>query len=197
VVGIFSDAGGAWRAAGPTLPTGYGGDPVQVVRLVSTPMGNAALLRARTSLLIAWTTRSAQPGVTGTRWTTPVPLPSAAGSQGAELTASGFGANGSAWVLLGGGRAEVIGGPGGTWQALPALPAGTAVLVPAGTAGTAGKAGTGKAGTGKAGTAGSAGTAGTEALAVAGKMLTVWRLDAGTWTKTQVINVPIQAGSSG
>jgi hypothetical protein len=30
-----------------------------------------------------------------------------------------------------------------------------------------------------------------------GTVLTVWRLSAGSWTKVQVINVPIAAGSSG
>jgi hypothetical protein len=83
---------------------------------------------------------------------------------------SGFGAGGSAWVLSGDGRAETIAGPDGTWQALPAPPDRTAVLAPDG--------------------------AGYDALSVSGSVLTVWQLDAGSWTKAQVINVPIQYGSS-
>jgi hypothetical protein len=77
------------------------------------------------------------------------------------------------WVLLGGGRAETIGGPGGSWQALPALPTGTATLAPG------------------------SGSFSYDALAVAGSRLTVWRLAAGAWAKVQVINVPITYGSSG
>ena len=39
---------------------------------------------------------------------------------------------------------------------------------------------------------------GFDALAVSGSKLTVWRLSPGTtaWTTTQVINVPIEYGSS-
>jgi hypothetical protein len=39
---------------------------------------------------------------------------------------------------------------------------------------------------------------GFDALAVSGSKLTVWRLDQGAtaWTRTQVINVPIEYGSS-
>jgi len=87
------------------------------------------------------------------------------------VRASGFGPGGSVWVLLGGGRAETIGGPGGSWRALPSVPAGTAVLAP--------------------------GSSAYDALAVAGSRLTVWRLTAGVWAQVQVINVPITYGSSG
>ena len=104
------------------------------------------------------------------------------------MSASGFGPGGSVWVLLGGGRAEAIGGPGGSWQALPPVPAGTQVLVrrhpgtlPAGTATLAP----------------GSGSPAYDALAVAGSRLTVWRLAAGAWAQVQVINVPITYGSSG
>jgi hypothetical protein len=91
------------------------------------------------------------------------------------VRASGFGPDGSVWVLLGAGRAETIGGPGSAWRALPALPAGTATLAPGPGPGTF------------------------DALAVSGARLTVWRLaQAGTsWAKVQAINVPISYGSSG
>jgi hypothetical protein len=88
------------------------------------------------------------------------------------VSASGFGPGGSVWVLLGGGRAETIDGPGGSWRALPTLPKGTATLAP---------------GSGSS----------YDALAVAGSRLTVWRLAAGAWVQVQVINVPITYGSSG
>jgi len=164
VAGVFADTGGAWQAAGPVLPAGFGGDQVQVVGLArtvpaNTGDGNAALLLAGTDLLAAWSD--------GARWTVSAPL--AAG----RVIASGFGPAGSVWVLLGGGRAETIGGPGGSWQALPPAPAGTATLAPGSGPGLY------------------------DALAVSGSHLTVWRLAAATWTKVQVINVPIEYGSSG
>jgi hypothetical protein len=158
VAGVFADRGGAWQAAGPVLPAGFGGDQVQVLGLARTADGNAALLAAGTSLLAAWSD--------GGRWTVSAPV------AGATVSASGFGPGGSVWVLLGGGRAETIGGPGGSWQALPALPAGTATLAPG------------------------AGSAAYDALAVAGSRLTVWRFAAGAWAQVQVINVPITYGSS-
>ena len=156
VAGVFADRGGAWQAAGPVLPAGFGGDQVQVLGLSR----NAALLVAGTSLLAAWSD--------GGRWTVSAPVAAAGG-----VSASGFGPGGSVWVLLGGGRAETIGGPGGSWRALPTLPTGTATLAPG------------------------SGSSSYDALAVAGSRLTVWRLAAGAWAQVQVINVPITYGSSG
>jgi hypothetical protein len=156
VAGVFADRGGAWQAAGPVLPAGFGGDQVQVLGLSR----NAALLVAGTSLLAAWSD--------GGRWTVSAPV-----AAGDGVSASGFGPGGSVWVLLGGGRAETIGGPGGSWQALPTLPTGTATLAPG------------------------SGSSSYDALAVAGSRLTVWRLAAGAWAQVQVINVPITYGSSG
>ena len=166
VAGVFADTGGAWQAAGPTLPAGLGGDQVQVLGLTATVLantggGNTALLLAGSDLLAAWSA--------GGRWTVSGPVAAAGG-----VSASGFGPGGSVWVLLGGGRAETISGPGSAWQALPALPARTATLAP---------------GTGT--------TSGYDALAVSGSRLTVWQLTGAAWAKVQVINVPIQYGSSG
>ena len=76
-------------------------------------------------------------------------------------------------MLLDGGRAETISGPGSAWQTLPALPAGVATLAPG------------------------PGSGGYDALAVSGSRLVVWRLAGTAWAKVQVINVPIQYGSSG
>jgi hypothetical protein len=179
VAGVFADRGGAWQAAGPVLPAGFGGDQVQVLGLARTAGGNAALLLAGTSLLAAWSD--------GGRWTVSAPVAAAGDEQG--VSASGFGPGGSVWVLLGVGRAEAIGGPGGSWQALPPAPAGTQVLVPAGTQ-VLGPAGTATLAPGS-------GSPAYDALAVAGSRLTVWRLAAGAWAQVQVINVPITYGSSG
>jgi hypothetical protein len=162
VAGVFADTGGAWRAAAPALPAGFGGDQVQVLGLASTVLaskgsGNVALMLAGNHLLAAWSN--------GTQWAVSGPV----AADG--ITASGFGPGGSVWALLGNGRGEAITGAGGSWQALPGLPAGTATLAP-----------------------GSGG--GYQALAVSGSRLTVWQLSGRAWTKIQVINVPIEYGSS-
>ena len=152
VAGVFADTNGTWQADGPALPAGYAGNTVRVVRL----SGGTALLTAGTTLFAAWYDAG--------RWTVSAPLTGAG-----QPVASGFGAAGSAWVLLSGGRAETIGGPGSAWRALPKAPTGTAVLAP--------------------------GTP-NEALAVSGTTATIWRLGAGAWTKAQTIKVPVQPGSS-
>jgi hypothetical protein len=157
VAGIFADVGGSWQAAGPAPPTGFGADQVQVLGLAADTGGNAALLRAGGDLLAAWSNN-------GT-WS--VSSPVAVNT----VTASGFGPSGSVWVLAGS-RAEVSGGPGQVWRALPAVPAGTSTLAP---------------GSGSS----------YDALAVSGATLTVWRLAAAGWGQVQVIKVPITYGSSG
>jgi hypothetical protein len=156
VAGVFADTGGTWGSAGIVLPAEFGRDQVQVLGLASTSGGNVALVLAGDRLLAAWSD--------GSRWTVSAPV------AGSSVRASGFGTDGSAW-LLSGGRAETIGGPGGSWRALPALPTGTATLAP--------------------GPGGSY-----DALAVSGSRLTVWRLADGAWGKVQVITVPIEYGSS-
>jgi hypothetical protein len=156
VAGVFTDAGGTWRSAGLALP---GRGPVRVLGLVAIAGGNEALLAAGNSLFAAWWH--------GTRWTV-----SATVTADGALRAAGFGPGGSAWLLLGGGRAQAIGGPGSSWRALPPVPAGTKVLAP-----------------------GSGGSY--DALAVSGSRLTVWRLARGAWGKVQQIGVPVQYGSSG
>lgn len=168
VAGVFADTGGTWESAGLVLPAEFGGDRVQVLGLASTGTGaksgaksgggNVALVLAGNSMVAAWSQ--------GGRWTVSGPI--AAGA----VRASGFGAGGSAWVLLAGRRAETIGGAGGAWRALPAVPPGTATL------------------------AGGPGAGSYDALAVAGSRLTVWRLTGGAWAKVQVISVPVQYGSS-
>jgi hypothetical protein len=158
VAGVFTDTDGTWRAAGLALPARFGADRVQVLGLAGTAEGSVALALAGNSLLAAW--------MSGTHWSVSAPAPEAG-----AVRASGFGSGGSAWLLLGGGRAETVAGPGGSWQALPAVPAGTATLAP--------------------GPGGSY-----DALAVSGSRLTVWRLTQGAWKKVQLIKVPIEYGSS-
>lgn len=117
VAGVFADSGGTWQAAGPALPTGFGGDQVQVLGLARTSGGDAALLLAGADLLAAWGD--------GARWTVSAPVSAAGG-----VAAWGFGPGGGVWVLLGGGRAVAVAGAGGSWRALQPVPAGTATLAP-------------------------------------------------------------------
>ena len=180
IAGIFAPAGSGWRAAGPALTGRLAGEPVRVLRLTADGgAGTMALLQSgtgdATSLLAAWT-------ADGTHWTVSSPLP----VHGAQVLSSGAGPGATAaWVLLAGGRAATIAGPGtpgapgapgatgAAWRSLPAPPHGTAVLAP---------------GPGGA----------LDALAVSGgSALTVFRLTpAGAWQQTQVISVPVQLGSS-
>jgi hypothetical protein len=167
VAGIFAPAGSGWQATGPALTGRLAGEPVKALRLTAgNGAGTMALLQAGTgdtaSLLAAWTTD-------GTHWTVSPPLQ----ANGAQVLSSGAGSgNTAAWVLLAGGRAATIAGPGAAWRQLPAPPHGTAVLAP-----------------------GPAGALG--ALAVTGEALTVFRLTpAGAWQQTQVVSVPVQLGSS-
>jgi hypothetical protein len=160
VAGVFADRGGTWQAAGPALPAAFDADQVQVLGLAGPPGGTTALMVAGTALLAAWS------GATG--WTVSAPV--AAGA----VRASGFGPDGSAWVLFGSGRAETISGAGGSWRALPTVPAGAQALAP----GTGG---------------------GYDALAVSGgSRLIVWQLGpaATAWARVQVVSVPIQYGTS-
>lgn len=164
--GVFARAAGTWRAAGPAVPATLANRPVRVLRLTGTASGDTALLQAGTgaaaSLLAAWTSD-------GTRWTVSSPLRAGTG----KVTASGTGPGGAAWVLLPGGHAGIVSGPGSPWRELPATPRGTAAL------------------------AAGPGDSAVEALAVSGSKLTVSELTpAGTWSNTQVISMPIQHGSS-
>ena len=162
-VGIFArTAAGAWQAAGPAA---RGDSPVRVLRLTGTTAGDTALLTSGTgsaaSLFAAWT-------ADGARWTTSSALPTGSG----QVLASGPGPGTTAWVLLTGGRAAIITGPGAAWRQLPTPPKGTATLA-------------------------AVSGATVDALAVNGASLTVYQLTTGgTWTKTQSAKVPIQYGSS-
>ncbi len=168
VTGIFARSGGTWQAAGPALPASLAGQATEVLRLTSTPAGNAALLIAGTgntaSLLAASTTG-------GTHWTVSAPLHLGTGT----IRSSGFGTGGAAWVILGGGRAAAISSTGAAWRSLPAQPAGTATLA------------FGPAGSLDALTVTSGVKLTDWRLAPA----------SSAWAKTQTITVPIQYGSSG
>ncbi len=146
----------------------------QLVRL----SGAMALVEGKSGLSVLWRgagwhayapASASTPRPAPTNWSASAALPVSG-----TVTASGTLPSGGAWVLLPGGRAATIAGPGRQWVLLPPAPAHTAVLA---------------SGPGGA----------TDALAVSGETLTVWRLaNASTvWTRAETIRVPIQYGSSG
>jgi hypothetical protein len=141
--------------------------------------GGAALVRAGAGLTMLWpgdwlTATPAPPAPpAGQAWQRSAALP-VTGPVVASGALAGTASGGTgAWVLLAGGRAATINGPGQPWLLLPPLPAATRALA---------------SGPGSA----------TDALAVSGASVTVWRLPraATVWTKIQTITVPVQPGSS-
>jgi hypothetical protein len=167
IVGIFTDTGGTWQPAAPGVPAALIRQPVTVLRLTTTTNQTVALLTAGTGH--AASLLAAWSADSGRHWTVSPPLRLG----GAALASAAFGSTGTVALITSSGTAAVI-TSAGAWHPLPALPAGTATLAP----GPAGQA---------------------DALAVHRGTLTIWQLPSGgsTWTKTQVINVPIQYGSSG
>jgi hypothetical protein len=167
---LFSYAPGTgWRRV--SLPASG-----QLVRLT----GAMALVRGKSGLSTLWRgvdfgwyayappSPASTPQPAQTNWSASAALPASG-----QVVASGTLALGGGWVLLSGGRAAVIGGPGQQWTLLPPVPAKTTVLA---------------AGPDDA----------TDALAVSGDTLTVWRLapKATVWQKVAAVSVPVQAGSS-
>ena len=167
-VGIFAGISRGWQPAGPALPAALASQQIKTLRLTTTGSQVVALLEAGSGH--AASLIAAWSRDNGAHWSLSAPLPLG----GAAMTSASFGAAGTAAVIPASGRAEVITGGGTTWTALPALPAGTATLAP----GTGGEI---------------------SALAAQRSTLTIWQLLPGhiSWTKTQVISVPIQYGSSG
>ena len=127
VAGVFTDAGGTWQSAGLVLPGRVRRGSGAGARAGRHPGGNVALLAAGEQPARRVVGRDALDRV---RHRSPGPA--------STVRALGSATAGSAWVLLGGGRAETIGGPGGSWQALPPVPPGTGTLAPPGS-GAAGR----------------------------------------------------------
>jgi hypothetical protein len=136
--------------------------------LVQGTSGLSALWRGRGWYAYAAPLAGA-PQPAPTNWSRSATLPTSG-----QVIASGTLAAGGTWVLLPGGRAATVAGPGQQWTLLPPVPARTTVLA-----------------------AGPDGA--TDALAVSGTALTVWRLAprATVWQKAAAISVPVQVGSSG
>jgi len=182
VTGIFAESGGQWRLAGLKPPAAFAGRPVTVVQLTATAPGRlTALLAAGPSPARAGGTEAglAQDLAAawfgdGQPWTTSAPLPLG----GRKLVSTAAGSDGTAGVILTGGRAAVIRPATGTaaaaWTALPALPAAAADLV--------------------------LGPGHQVSVLTAGRTtVTTWRLAvAGTsWSPGQKLAIPVPFGSSG
>jgi hypothetical protein len=172
VVGIFADDPGGWRLVGPLLPSSRRGAGVEVLSLDATDTGLSALLGVSdpsgTSLVGATTANG------GVNWA----LSPAFRLKASEQVASFGPAPDAGFFVLSSGPSgdnlEVLDGPNSTWAALPPPPTGTATVAfgPAPTV---------------------------DALVVDQTVMTVWTLSTGSssgWVKGQVVNVPIQFGSS-
>ena len=170
--GIFAHGAGGWVAAGPALPAALAGRPVTVLQLARSGPADVALLQVGTgrtaSLLGAWSTG------TGHGWQLSQPY-RLAGAQPRSAAVAGR----ALGVLLRGGRAVTVAGPGADWQALPALPAATATLPDGAMTLAAGPAG------------------GFQLLTGRLSQLSVWTAGSGGWARSQVIKVSIPYGSSG
>lgn len=172
--GIFRLAGGRWSRIGPVLPAALARQDVEVLQMASAGRAVAALLVAgrgpATRLLGAWSNQD------GTSWTLSQPY-----QPGAARPLSAAFAGGSVGVVLSGGRAVSVTGPGDGWRSLPALPA------PASSAPDGGA------------TLAAAPGGGFQALSAHRGQLSVWALSSGgsSWSRSQVINVSIPYGSSG
>jgi hypothetical protein len=179
--GIFRLAGGRWTQTGPVLPAALARLDVGVLQMARVGRTVAALLAVgrgqAARLLGAWSNQD------GTSWTLSQPYrvgPARPLSAALGSSASGSPGGGSLGVLLSGGRAVSVSGPGAAWRVLPALPA-SASSAPAG------------------GTTLATAPGGYEALTARGGQLSVWALSSGAsaWDRSQVINVAIPYGSSG
>lgn len=163
--------GGGWQRL--SLPVSG-----QLVRLGA----GTALVRAKAGLTAVWPggwvgyaplSGTARPASAAWTASAPLPVTSAVIASGGLSAATAIAPGGGVWVLMPGGQAATIGGPGQQWLLLPPTPAHTSVLA---------------SGPGNS----------LDALAVSGSTLTVWQLDRGAtlWTKTQTLSVPVQYGSS-
>jgi hypothetical protein len=180
--GIFRLAGGRWSRTGPVLPAALARRDVEVLQMARAGRTVAALLavgRGKAARLLgAWSNQD------GTSWSLSQPYQAGparplSAAFGGSTSGTGSAGRGSLGVLLSGGRAASVSGPGGPWRSLPALPAG-ASSAPDGGATLAAAPG------------------GFETLTARGRQLSVWALSSGSsaWVRSQVINVTIPYGSS-
>jgi hypothetical protein len=165
--GIFAQRGSTWQAVGPRLPTSLAHSPVEVLAIATIGTRMTAILTAGTgptsSLAAAWSADG------GNHWSLSPAL--RAGPEVARSLSTW--SDGTAAVVLSGGRGETIGWQTANWQAVPSLPKNTATL------------------------AEGPGTQ-VDAIAARGSTMTVWQLPAGAkaWALEQTSQVPVPYGSS-
>jgi hypothetical protein len=207
IAGIFTLRGGSWRPAGPVIPAALtsGAKRVEVLRLVTLGTQTEALLEAGTgsaaTILAAWSAdggahwqlspplrpatgqdqpaggQAASAGQSGTGQSASTGQLASTGPAAGTVESASFGPGGTIGLILGGGRGEVLAGPGAPWRALSALPRWTAVLA----AGSGGRL---------------------DALTAHGSTLADWRLQPGpgsaaSWSQAQQLSITIPYGSSG
>ena len=171
VVGLFGQVQGTWRLVGPTLPNPFDKGQAEVLGLGishDTSWALVAVAGARgTDLFAAWSVPTGG-------WAASLPLALAKDEQVASF---GPGEGKALFALLQGPSGAyrlALSQPGGTaWQELPPPPAGTTTVA---------------FGPGKW----------TDALVADGTRFSAWSLDAASksWAEDQVMDVPVQYGSS-
>ncbi len=171
-VGIFSGHAGDWTSAGPRLPDQSDAVSTGVLRMVTTTSGVSSLLEVDTrrgsELVASWSSDGRAP------WTV---SPSFFIGLSRRIISTAVAANGGFVVELenehGPSSLLAMSGPGAAWQNMGLVPMETETVVanPNGAI---------------------------DALSVNTSQLIVWVLDSAavSWTKRQVINVPIDYGSS-
>jgi hypothetical protein len=165
--GVFEFAGGEWHLAGPPLPAARADQPTRVIGL--TVAGHQ-----ETVLLAAGIGRDAVLWGAWSagrgRWVLSRSLPLG----GAQVQSVSGGPGGAIGIVLNGRAAVTLTGPRAAWQWLPFLPSGTQTLA---------------LGSGSR----------VDALAAAGTTFTdwAWHPSAAAWSRTQILHVPVQYGSSG
>lgn len=170
IVGIYEQGGSSWRPVGPALPSAERGAQSAVLRLTDVAGGVSGLI-ATTLGNQSWLSATRRGTTTGA-FSISAPLALAPGQ---AITASGALPDGSVFALLSGhsGPRAVVLRAGAPAEVLPSPPRGSATLA--------------------------FGSARVDALVVQGSSLTDYTLDAASrhWVKRQVLQVPIQFGSSG
>ena len=171
VVGLFANAHGSWRLAGPTLPSSLDNGRAEVLGVWNSHSTTVALIAVKgaggTDLVAAWS-------VPAGGWVTSLPL---AVSSNEQVASFGPGPGKDVFVLLrdasGAGRLALAQHGGTSWQQLPPPPPGTATVA-------------------------FGPSAPPDALVANGTKFSAWSLDAGSkrWAEDQVTNVPLQYGSS-
>jgi hypothetical protein len=124
VAGIFADANGGWRAAGPAIPGSMARETIDVVRLAATSSGLVALLRAGTGADASLVAAFAPASGSRSQWTLSSPLRIGSAAPRSTTVSAGF----SVAVILTADTGVTLAGPGAPWQTLPALPRWTATL---------------------------------------------------------------------